>query len=270
MKKKPLIGIIAAASIVLVIGSIGVVSKNKDDKTIKIGVSPVPHKEIALAAKDDLEAKGYKVDIIEFNDYVTPNTALAEGSLDANYFQHIPYLEDQNKTRNLNLDYTAQIHLEPLGAYSKKIKDIKDLKDGAIVAIPNDPSNEARALKLLAENGLIKIKDGDLITPKDIIENNKNLKFKELEAATIPKVLEDVSLAVINGNYAIDAGYEIKDALIKENKDSEGSKPYGNVIAVREKEKNTEKIKDLTEALTSEKVKEFINEKYNGNVIPVF
>lgn len=269
-KKKAFIGIAVAVVALIVVGSAGVVVSNKNDKEIKIGVSPVPHKEIVEEAKADLEAKGYKVNIIEFNDYVTPNTALAEGSLDANFFQHIPYLNEQNKSRNLNLDYTAQVHLEPLGAYSKKIKDIKELKDGDIIAIPNDPSNEARALKLLAENGLIKVEDGELITPKDIIENPKNLKFKELEAATIPKVLEDVSLAVINGNYAIDAGYEIKDALIKENKDSEGAKPYGNIIAVRKDDKDSQKIKDLTRALTSDKVRDFINEKYNGNVIPVF
>ncbi|MGL5415749.1 MAG: MetQ/NlpA family ABC transporter substrate-binding protein [Clostridium sp.] len=272
MKKKNLLGTVLVGVLAFaLVGCGGAAESKSDDKTITIGVSPVPHKEIVEEIKPDLEAKGYKVVIKEFTDYVTPNTALSEGSLDANFFQHIPYLNDQNQTRGLNLDYTAQVHLETLGAYSKTIKDIKELKDGATIAIPNDPSNEARALNLLAENGIIKVKEGELITPKDIIENPKNLKFSELEAAAIPKALEDVDLAIINGNYAIDAGFKVnKDALIKENKDSEASKPYGNVIAVKKENKDTQKIKDLTEALTSENVKDFINNKYEGNVIPVF
>lgn len=271
MKRKTIITGILIGALAFALGGCGASSEGKDDKTIKIGVSPVPHKEIVEQIKPDLEEKGYNVEVIEFNDYFTPNTALAEGSLDANFFQHIPYLEDQNNTKGLNLDYTAQIHLEPLGAYSKKIKDIKELKDGAIIAIPNDPSNEARALKLLSENGLIKIKDGELITPKDITENKRNFTFKELEAAAIPKALDDVDLAVINGNYAIDAGFSVKkDALLAETKDSEASKPYGNVLAVKKENKDTQKIKDLTEALTSDKVRDFINENYDGNVIPVF
>lgn len=270
MKKKALISGILVGILSLALVGCGGNSK-EDDKTITIGVTPVPHEEIVKHIKPKLEEEGYKVVIKEFTDYVTPNKALAEGSLDANYFQHIPYLNEQNKAENLGLTYTARVHLEPLGLYSKSIKDIKDLKDGATIAIPNDPSNEARALKLLESHGLIKVKDGELVTVKDITENNKNLKFKELEAAAIPRALDDVDAAVINGNYAIDAGFSVKDdALIAEDKDSEAAKPYANIIAVRESDKDSQKIKDLTKALTSEDVRNFINEKYDGSVIPVF
>lgn len=270
MKKKALIsGVLVGILSLALVGCGG--SSKEDDKTITIGVSPVPHEEIMEHVKPKLEEKGYKVNIKEFTDYVTPNKALAEGSLDANYFQHIPYLNEQNKAENLDLTYTAKVHLEPLGLYSKSLKKIGDLKDGLTIAIPNDPSNEARSLRLLEANGLIKVKDGELVTVKDITENKKNLKFKELEAAAIPRSLDDVDAAIINGNYAIDAGFSVKkDALIAEDKDSEAAKPYANIIAVRNDNKDSQKIKDLTEALTSEDVKNFINEKYDGSVIPAF
>lgn len=275
MKKKSILSIVLAG--VLTFGLVGCGASNgssntsKDDKTIKIGVSPVPHKEIVEVAKPLLEKEGYKVEIIEFTDYVQPNTALAEGDLDANYFQHIPYLDEQNKSKGLNLTYTAQIHLEPMGLYSKTIKGLDDIKEGDSIAIPNDPSNEARALKLLASHGVIKVSDGELITPKDITENPKNLKFSELEAASIPRVLDDFNAAVINGNYALPAGFEpAKDAIIIEDKNSEAAKPYGNILAIRKGDEEKEKIKALTKALTSPEVKEFIETKYNGAVIPVF
>ncbi|GAA0077493.1 MetQ/NlpA family ABC transporter substrate-binding protein [Clostridium sp. CTA-5] len=275
MKKKSILSIVLAG--VLTFGLVGCGASNglsntsKDDKTIKIGVSPVPHKEIVEVAKPLLEKEGYKVEIIEFTDYVQPNTALAEGDLDANYFQHIPYLDEQNKSKGLNLTYTAQIHLEPMGLYSKTIKSLDDIKEGDSIAIPNDPSNEARALKLLASHGVIKVSDGELITTKDITENPKNLKFSELEAASIPRVLDDFNAAVINGNYALPAGFEpAKDAIIIEDKDSEAAKPYGNILAIRKGDEEKEKIKALTKALTSSEVKEFIETKYNGAVIPVF
>lgn len=268
--KKRLVGTLLIG--ILSIGLIGCTGKSaEDDKTITIGVTPVPHKEIVEIAKKDLEDKGYKVNIKEFTDYVIPNTSLSEGSLDANFFQHIPYLEETKKAKGLDLVYTKKIHLEPLGLYSKKIKSLNELKDGDTISIPNDPSNEARALKLLAQNGIIEIKDGELITPKDVTKNSKNLKFKELEAAALPKTLEDVDASVINGNYAIDAGFSVKkDAIIKEDKDSKGSEPYANILVVRAEDKDSQKIKDLGEALTSQKVKDFINEKYDGAVIPVF
>ena len=270
MKKRTIISSILVG--VLSLALVGCSGNSKgDDKTITIGVTPVPHKEIVEHVKPKLEEKGYKVEIKEFTDYVTPNKALSEGSLDANFFQHIPYLNEQNKSENLGLTYTAKVHLEPLGLYSKKLKNINELKDGSTIAIPNDPSNEARALRLLESNGLIKLKDGELITPKDITDNSKNLQFRELEAASIPRTVEDVDAAVINGNYAIDSGFSVKkDALIVEDKDSKAAEPYSNIIAVKESDKDSQKIKDLTEALTSEDVKNFINEKYDGAVIPVF
>lgn len=246
-------------------------SSKENDKTITIGVSPVPHKGIVDAAIPELEGKGYKVVVKEFTDYVIPNTALDGGDLDANFFQHTPYLNNFNEKNGTKIKSLGAIHLEPLGAYSKKIKDIKDLKDGATIAIPNDPSNEARALRLLEANGLIKLGAGDTVTPKDIKENKKNLKFKELEAALLPTVVDEVEIAVINGNYALELFNPSKDALLIENKDSEASKPYGNVLAVREGTENSEKVKDLKAALTSETVKKYINDTYkDGSVIPVF
>lgn len=269
MKRKSILSLVLLG--VLSLGLIGCGSKESDDKTIKIGVSPNPHKAIVEQAVPDLESKGYKVEVKEFDDYVLPNTALDGGELDANFFQHIPYLEKFNEENGTKITYTAQIHLEPLGAYSKKINNIDDLKDGAKIAVPNDPSNEARALRLLEKAGLIKVKPGEVVTVKDITENKKNLEFTELEAKLLPTVIEDFDLAVINGNYALQIFNPAKDALLIEDKDSEASKPYGNILAVREGTENDQKIKDLTEALTSEKVKTYIEETFeDGSVIPAF
>lgn len=244
---------------------------NQEDKTITIGVTPVPHKEIVEAIKPDLEAKGYKVDIVEFTDYVTPNTALEEGDLDANYFQHIAYLNESNESKGLNLTYTAAIHLEPIGIYSKTVKSLEEIKDGGRVAVPNDPSNEARALRLLEAKGLIKLKDGELVTVKDITENPKNLEIEELEAAQLPRVLEEFDLVVINGNYALEAELNpATDALALEDKDAKAAEVYRNVLAVKKGNEESQKIKDLTEALTSDTAKKFIEENYNGSVIPTF
>lgn len=272
MKKKSILSLLLVGVLSLgLIGCGGDKTGSSDDKTITIGVSPNPHKAIVEQIVPDLEAKGYKVNIKEFDDYVLPNTALDSKELDANFFQHIPYLKDFNEKNGTKITYTASIHLEPLGAYSKKIKDIKDLKDGAEIAVPNDPSNEARALRLLESAGLIKVAAGETVTVKDITENKKNLKFKEIEAQLLPTVVEDVDLAVINGNYALQKFNPAKDALLIEDKNSEASKPYGNILAVREGTENDQKIKDLTEALTSDKVKNYINETFkDGSVIPVF
>ena len=246
-------------------------SSNGDDKVIKVGVSPVPHEEIMEVAKPLLEAKGYTVEIVEFTDYVLPNTSLENGELDANYFQHIAYLNSFNADNGTHLTYTAEIHLEPMGAFSKKYKSVDEVEEGAVVAVPDDPSNEARALRVLAAAGLIEVKDGELITIADITSNPKNLEFKELEAATLPRVLEDVDIAVINGNYALEAGLDVnKDAFYAEDKNIESLKERRNILAVKEGNENTQKIKDLTEALTSEEVRDFINEKYKGAVVPVF
>lgn len=279
MKKKSILSVVLAGVLALgLVGCGGAASTgsssaegSKDDKVIKIGVSPKPHKEIVDVAVPLLEKEGYKVEITEFNDYVQPNTAVEEGSLDCNFFQHTPYLNDQNESRGLHLKSVAAIHLEPMGLYSKKITSLDEIQDGATIAVPNDTSNEARALKLLEANGLIKIKDGELVTPADITENPKNLKFTELEAAAIPRAIDDVDAAVINGNYAIEAGFDVvKDGIIKEDKDSEAAKPYANILVVKEGNENQEKIQALVKALTSDEVKDFINKEYNGSVIPVF
>jgi len=277
MKKKSILSVVLAGVLALGLVGCGGTSNStaketsKEDKIIKVGVTPVPHKEILDVAIPLLEKEGYKVEVTEFNDYVQPNTALSDGDLDANYFQTLPYLEEQNKSRGLDLVSVAQIHLEPMGLYSKKIKSLSEIKDGATIAIPNDGSNESRALRVLSAAGLIKIKDGETITPKDITENPKKLKFSELEAASIPRALEDVDAAVINGNYAIGAGFNpSKDALTIEDKNLEAAKPYGNAIVVKKGNENTEKTQALKKALTSAEVKKFIEEKYNGSVIPVF
>lgn len=277
MKKKSILSVVLAGVLAIGLigcggtGSNGSGADSKDDKVIKIGVTPKPHKEIVDAAVPLLEKEGYKVEITEFNDYVQPNTAVEEGSLDVNFFQHTPYLNEQVQSRGLHLKSVAAIHLEPMGLYSKKITSLDELKDGSTIAVPNDPSNEARALKLLAANGLIKIKDGELVTPADITENPKNLQFSELEAAAVPRAVDDVDAAVINGNYAIEAGFDPKtNAIVKEDKDSEAAKPYANIVVVKEGNENLEKIQALIKALTSDEVRDFINKEYNGAVIPVF
>ena len=241
---------------------------NGEDKVIAIGVSPEPHKAIVEnAIKPLLEKEGYKVEIVEFSDYVLPNTALAEGEIDANYFQHVPFLEATVKEKSYDLSYTTKVHLEPMGLYSEKIDDISAIKEGAEIAIPNDPSNGARALKLLAKNGVIEIPEGDLVTAKDITSNPKNVKITELDAEQLPRVLQDVELAVINTNYALEGGLNpLKDALVIEGGDS----PYANIIAVRTEDKENDKIKALTKAATSEEVKKYIEDNYKGAIVPAF
>ena len=239
-----------------------------ENKTITIGVTPFPHKDIMLVVKDLLAKEGYDLIIKEFTDYVQPNMALAEGSLDANFFQHIPYLENMNKEKDLKLTWVAKVHIEPLGLYSHKIKSLDELKDGDTISVPNDPTNCARALRLLEDNGLIKIKEGELVTAKDITDNPKNLKITEIEAAQLPRTLDDVTAAVINTNFAGEAGLiPSKDAIIMEGKDS----PYANVIAVRESEKDSPAIKALAKAANSPEVKEYIvKELEPKGIVPAF
>ncbi|WML37761.1 MetQ/NlpA family ABC transporter substrate-binding protein [Clostridium sp. OS1-26] len=243
-------------------------SSNKDTKkVIKIGATPVPHKEILEQVKSILQKEGYDLQIVEFTDYVTPNTALNDGELDANFFQHIPYLTKFNEEKHTELDYTVKVHIEPMGVYSKKVKKLEELKDGAEIAIPNDPTNGARALKVLQSAGLIKLKDGELISKLDITENKNNIKIKELDAPQLPRVLDDVDAAVINTNYAIQANLNpTKDAIAIESKDS----PYANIIAVRKKDKDKPYIQALSKALNSPDVKKFIEDKYKGSIIPAF
>ncbi|MBW9148390.1 MetQ/NlpA family ABC transporter substrate-binding protein [Clostridium sp. CM028] len=238
-----------------------------EKKIIKVGASPVPHKEILEAIKPILAKEGYTLEIVEFTDYVTPNTALAEGQLDANFFQHIPYLQSFSKEKGVDLDYTVKVHLEPMGVYSNKYKKLSDLKDGAKIAIPSDPTNGARALRVLEKEGLLKLKSGDLISKLDITENKKNFKITELDAPQLPRILKDVDAAVINSNFAIEANLNpTKDALAIESKDS----PYANVLAVRKEDKTKPHIEALSKALNSPEVKKIIEDKYKGDIIPAF
>ncbi len=241
-------------------------------KKIVVGASPAPHAEILKAAEEVLAEKGYELDIKEYVDYIQPNLALESGDLDANYFQHLPYLESFNEENGTKLVSAAAIHYEPFGIYAGKASSLEELADGARVAVPNDTSNEARALLLLEAQGLIKLKEGaDLtVTKNDIVENPKNLDLYEVEAAQIPRIVEDVDIAVINGNYAIEAGFKVSEALAVEDSESIAATTYGNVIAVQEGRENDEAIQALIEALTSEEVKKFMEEKYEGAVVPLF
>ncbi len=239
--------------------------------TLKVGASPAPHAEILENIKPLLEKDGITLEIVEFTDYVIPNQALDAGDIDANYFQHLPYLEDFNAKNGTNLSSAGAIHFEPLGLYPGKTASLDDLEEGATVAVPNDTTNEARALLLLQKLELITLKEGVGLeaTPLDIVDNPKDLKFNEMEAALLPSVLPDVDLAVINGNYAVGAGIE-NAVLTTEDKESEAAKEFANVVAVRTGDEGKAPIQKLLAALQSEENAKFIDEKYNGTVIPVF
>lgn len=244
-----------------------------DDKTITVGASPTPHAEILNAAKDVLAEDGWTLNVVEFTDYVQPNTALVDGDLDANYFQHIPYLNNFNKENNADLVSAIEMHYEPFGIYPGKTATLDALADGATVAVPNDGSNETRALLLLQDAGLIKLKDGidptSDATKLDIVENPKNLDIQEIAAEQLPRSLQDVDLAVINGNYALQADLNAKeDSLITEN--PEYAKVYVNVVACRNGDENSDKIQALQKALQSDAVKQFIDDTYKGAVVAVF
>ena len=238
--------------------------------TLKIGATPVPHAEILEEIKPDLKEKGITLEIVEFNDYVQPNIALNDKELDANFFQHEPYLNDFIKEhKDVKLKNAGDVHIEPMGIYSKKIKDLKELHDGATVSIPNDPTHGGRALLLLQKAELLKLKDGvnEMATVQDIAENPKNLKVQEVEAAQLPRTLEDVDISIINTNFAMNADLNpMKDALFIEDKTS----PYVNIIAVREGNENRQEIKTLLETIKTDKVKKFIEDKYKGAIVPAF
>ncbi|AZN40535.1 MetQ/NlpA family ABC transporter substrate-binding protein [Paenibacillus albus] len=241
----------------------------KQEVTLKVGATPVPHAEILNFIKPALKEKGINLEVVEFNDYVQPNTQLYEKQLDANFFQHLPYLDQFNKDKGYDLVSVAGVHIEPFGGYSKKIKSIDELKEGAKVVIPNDPSNGGRALALMEKNNLIKLKDGVGIsgTVNDIVDNPKKLDITEVEAATLPRVLDEVDLALINTNYALEAGLvPTKDALFIEGSDS----PYVNILVARPDNKDSEAMKALAEALQSPEVKTFIEDKYKGAIVPAF
>lgn len=247
----------------------GCSKNNSDENTIKIGVSPVPHSEIIKFIKEDLEKDGVEIEIVEFTDYLTPNKALDDGDIDANFFQHEPYMNDFVEKENLNIISLGPVHIEPMGLFSTKYDDINKLEDGSTIAIPNDATNGGRALLLLEKHNLIKLNKeaGLLATENDIIENPKNLKIEALEAAQLPRVLDDLDGAIINGNYALEADLvPTEDALIIEEKDS----PFANIIAIRKGEDKEEKFNILMKHLQSDKVKKFIEENYEGALIPGF
>lgn len=239
--------------------------------SIVVGASPSPHAQILEAVSEQLAQKGYQLEIKEFTDYIMPNTALEDGELDANFFQHQPYLTDFNEKNGTKLVSAAAIHFEPLGIYGGKTADLADLPEGAQIAVPNDTTNEARALWLLQAQGIIEVDEqaGLEATKQDITSNPKNVEIVEMEAAQLPRALADVYFAVINGNYAVAA--EIADqVLVTEDKDSEAAKQYANIVAVREGDENREDIKALVEALQSDEVKAYIEETFGSTVIPVF
>lgn len=243
-----------------------------DGTVLKVGATPAPHAEILEVVKDLLAQQGITLEIVEFNDYIQPNLAVEDGSLDANYFQHITYMNEFNESDGTHLVSAAEIHYEPFGLYAGKTSSIADLADGAQIAVPNDTTNEARALLLLEQEGLITLKEGAGITATkaDIAENPKNLDIVELEASQLPVRLADVDMAVINGNYAIDAGLKVSDAVAIEAADGEAASAYVNVLAVEEGRENDPAIQALAAVMTSQEVKDFINDTYDGAVVAVF
>ena len=268
MKKILAIALVALLTIVSVFAQATSETQSSTTKIV-VGATPEPHAALLSLVVDDLAAQGITLEVKEFTDYVTPNDAVEYGEIDANYFQHIPYLESFNTEHGYHLVNAGGIHVEPIALYSSKYSSLSDIPNGAVVAIPNDPTNEGRALLLLQSAGLIKLKDnaGLEAIPLDIVENPKNLKFSEIEAATLPRILSDVDAAVINGNYAIPAGLvATRDGLFVEGADS----PYVNVIAVKAGNENNPAVKALVEALKSDKVKVYVAEHYkNGEVVLV-
>lgn len=239
------------------------------EKTLKVSATSVPHAEMLEYIKDDLEKQGIKLEIIVTDDYPIHNRSLAEKEVDANFFQHIPYMEAQIDEFGYEIEAIGKIHIEPMGMYSNKIKSLDELKENAVIAVPNDPTNEARALALLHKYGVIKLDDVTNMTATvlNIVENPKNIKIQEVAAEMLPRTLEDVDAAIINTNYALQADLNpMKDAIIIEDADS----PFVNIVAARKGEGDREDLKALVEALTSDKMRAFIEEKYGGSIVPVF
>ncbi|GLW23061.1 lipoprotein [Microbispora amethystogenes] len=270
------LGLVIAAVVALVLSACGSSSPGTAtatgsaaaDAPLKVGVSPVPHAQILKYVADNLAAaKGLKLELVEFSDYVQPNLQLQDGRLDANYFQHKPYLDDFNASKGTKLSFVAPVHLEPLGLYSRKVKDLASLPQGGTVAVPNDATNLGRALKLLADNGVVTLKDGagTAATERDVAGNPKNLTFRPLEAAQLPRSLDDVDAAVINGNYALEADLDpSSDALVLEK--AEGN-PYANGLVVAEGRESDPRVKTLVGLLTGPEVKKYIEETFKGSVV---
>ena len=289
MKKKLLaLGLTAALSLTLLAGCSGSAkpsaapstdpsaapseSTPAQTVTLKVGASPPPHAEIHEVAKKILAEQNIDLQIVEFDDYIIPNTAVEEGELDANYFQHLPYLENFNAEHNTHLVSVGAIHYEPFGIYAGKTASLADLADGAKIAVPNDGTNEARALLLLEQEGLIKLKEnaGLNATKESIVENPHNYEIVELEAKLLTETLQDVDLAVINGNYAIGAGLKVADALAVESAEGLGASTFANIVAVKEGNEDNAAVKALVAALQSDTVKQFIEDTYAGAVVAVF
>ena len=247
------------------------VSADAEKGTIKVAASATPHAEILEEAKPILEKEGWDLEVTVFDDYVQPNLVVESGDFDANYFQHIPYLDNFNEEQGTHLVNAGGIHYEPFGIYPGTKKTLDELEDGDTIAVPNDTTNEARALLLLQDNGVVTLKDGAGLeaTVKDIEENTKNIQIEELEAAQVSRVKDEVAFVVLNGNYALQAGYSVsKDSIAHETSDSEAAKTYVNIIAVKEGNEDNEAVKALVDVLKSDEIKDYINETYDGAVVP--
>lgn len=269
--RKLLAGTLATVLALGTLAGNAVLVSAEDDKTITVAASATPHAEILEQAAPLLEEEGWKLDVTVFEDYVQPNLVVDSGDFDANYFQHIPYLDDFNEEHGTSLVNAGGIHYEPFGIYPGTKEDLSELEEGDVIAVPNDTTNEARALLLLQDNGVIKLKDGVGLeaTARDIEENPNNVEIQELEAAQVSRVAEEVAFVVLNGNYALQAGYSVsKDAVAYEKSDSEAAQTYVNVIAVQEGNEDSDKIKALVDVLKSDEIKDFITENYDGAVIP--
>ena len=269
--RKLLAGTLATVLALGTLAGNAVLVSAEDDKTITVAASATPHAEILEQAAPLLEEEGWKLDVTVFEDYVQPNLVVDSGDFDANYFQHIPYLDDFNEEHGTSLVNAGGIHYEPFGIYPGTKEDLGELEEGDVIAVPNDTTNEARALLLLQDNGVIKLKDGVGLeaTARDIEENPNNVEIQELEAAQVSRVAEEVAFVVLNGNYALQAGYSVsKDAVAYEKSDSEAAQTYVNVIAVQEGNEDSDKIKALVDVLKSDEIKDFITENYDGAVIP--
>ena len=278
MKKKLILttalSLVLAASLALTGcgGDNGEKEADGENTVIKVGATPAPHAEVLEVIKDDLAEEGYTLEIVEYNDYILPNRGVTEGELDANYYQHISYLENYNEENGTDLVSAGEIHYEPFALYAGNTASLDELAEGAQIAVPNDGTNEGRALKLLEAEGLITLdpEAGFLATKIDIVDNPKGIEIVEMEAAQLPRVLSTMDMAVINGNYAIDAGLSLDDAIAVEANDSEAAKTYANVVVVANGNENSEKIQALVNALKSDKVKQFMEETYGGAVVPLF
>ena len=268
MKKKIVVTIVTAA---LALGTLAGCGSKKDDGTITVAASATPHAEILEQVKPILADQGYTLEVTVFNDYVQPNQVVESGEFDANYFQHIPYLDSFNEEQGTHLVNAGGIHYEPFGIYPGTKSDLSEIAEGDVIAVPNDTTNEARALLLLQDNGILTLKAGVGLeaTVRDIEDNPYNVEIQEVEAAQVPRVKEEVAFMVLNGNYAMEAGFSVaKDAVAYEQSDSEAAQTYVNVIAVKEGNENSERIKALVAALKSDTIKEYINNTYDGGVIP--